>query len=271
MKLMGHVSLTADPVAPAGPTSAQRRQAQDDIEVAAAKALFNASTEAIQDRYGSVAAATRKVKQDATVQIELNDRNRLGRELKSLTQRTVNELFELSRQRYFATLGARCLQNQHTGKEEPTGPAVPEFRFSEREGLAKLLFPSSASTPASPQQRNADSCEIIRLYASLCGRREYPRPRRLPEHCGRDPPNALDSEDLGDVRPCFLDTDPDIYPVHCPGTQCLFCLGDISLAPVLREDFFAYPTRAAAASSVPPSREAVYLPPPILLFRRGSA
>jgi Protein of unknown function (DUF3435) len=241
MKLMGHVSLTADPVAPAGPTSAQRRQAQDDVKVAAAKELFDASTQSIRDRYGSVAAARRKAKQDTTVQIKLDSRNRLERDLRSLTQRKVNELFEFSRQRYFETLGARCLQNQHTGQEEPAGPAAPEFRFSEREGLARLLFPSSASTPASTQQRNSSSCEIIRLYASLCGRREYPRPRRQPGHAGRDQPNAVGSEGLADVRPCFLDTDPDIYPIRCPGTQCLFCLGDTSLAAEIRTKSFGGP------------------------------
>ena len=39
MKLMGHISLTRDPNAPAEPTSAQRRQVQADLEVVAAKRL----------------------------------------------------------------------------------------------------------------------------------------------------------------------------------------------------------------------------------------
>jgi hypothetical protein len=59
MKLMGHMSLTRDPDAPAEPTSAQRRQVQADLEVVAAM-LVDISTEAIRDRYGSVAAAKRK-------------------------------------------------------------------------------------------------------------------------------------------------------------------------------------------------------------------
>jgi hypothetical protein len=46
MKLMGHMSLTRDPNAPAEPTSAQRRQVRDDPEVVAAQRLLDVSTKA---------------------------------------------------------------------------------------------------------------------------------------------------------------------------------------------------------------------------------
>ena len=77
MKLMGHMSLTRDPNAPAEPTSAQRRQVQDDPEVVAAKRLLDDSTKALRDRYGSVAAAKRKAQDDPTVQIKLDENTRL--------------------------------------------------------------------------------------------------------------------------------------------------------------------------------------------------
>jgi hypothetical protein len=83
MKLMGHISLGRDPNAPTEPTSAQRRQIRDDPEVVAAKRLLDVSTKALRDRYGSVATAKRKVLDDPTVEIELqentwlrNDRDR---------------------------------------------------------------------------------------------------------------------------------------------------------------------------------------------------
>jgi len=44
-------------------------------------------------------------------------------------------------QEYFSTLGAVCLENQHTGQDEPAGPSMSAFPFSEREALARLLFP----------------------------------------------------------------------------------------------------------------------------------
>jgi Protein of unknown function (DUF3435) len=239
MKLMGYMSLTRDPNAPAEPTSAQRRQVQADVEVVAAKGLADISTKAIRDRYGSVAAAKRKTQEDPTVKIELEENARLKKDHDNLFKRKLTSLFEASRQEYFATLGAACLENQHTGQEEPAGPSLPTFLFSEREALAKLLFPSPTPKPKSYQQQVEDSCQIIRLYASLCGRREYPRTRRRSGHNSQD--QSEESIDASEVKPCFLDTEPDIYPMQCPGTQCLFCLGDVGLAANVRTRCFANP------------------------------
>jgi hypothetical protein len=217
MKLMGHMSLTRDLNAPAEPTSAQRRQVQADIEVVAAKELADTSTKAIRGRYGSVAAAKRKAQEDPTVQTELNENTRLKKNHDSLFKRKLTSLFEASRQEYFATIGAACLENQHTGQEEPAGPSLPTFLFSERE----------------------DSCQIIRLYTSLCGRREYPRTRRRSGHDSQD--QSAESIEASEVKPCFLDTEPDIYPMQCPGIQCLFCLGGVGLAANIRTRCFANP------------------------------
>jgi hypothetical protein len=60
MKLIGHISLTRDPNAPAEPTSAQRRQIRGDPEIITAKRPLDVSTKALRDRYTSVAAAKRK-------------------------------------------------------------------------------------------------------------------------------------------------------------------------------------------------------------------
>jgi hypothetical protein len=237
---MGHMSLTRDPNAPAEPTSSQRRQVQDDPEVVAAKELLEVSTKALRNCYGSVAAAKRKVQDDPTVKIELDENARLRKDYKSLSMRKLTSLFEASRQEYFSTLGAVCLENQHTGQDEPAGPSMPTFLFSEREALARLLFPPPTPTPASYQQQIEDSCEIVRLYASLCGRREYPRTRRQVRSDGQAQSDSVDSEDET-VKLCFLDTEPDIYPMRCPGTQCLFCLGDINLDAKNRTRCFVNP------------------------------
>jgi hypothetical protein len=147
MKLMGHMSLTRDPNAPTEPTSAQRRQVQADVEVIAAKRQADVSTKAIRDRYVSVAAAKRKAQEDPTLEIELDENTRLRKDHESLFKRKLTSLFEISRQEYFSNLGAACLENQHTGQEEPTGLSIPAFLFSEREALATLLFPSLILKP----------------------------------------------------------------------------------------------------------------------------
>ena len=161
MKLMGHMSLTRDPNAPAEPTSAQRRQIQADVEVIVTKKQADVSTKAIRDRYGSLAAAKRKAPEDLTVQTEFNENTRLRKDHDSLFKRKLTSLFETSREEYFSNLGAACLENQHTGQEQPAGPSIPAFLFSEREALAKLLFPSPTLKRKSHQEQIQDSCHII--------------------------------------------------------------------------------------------------------------
>jgi hypothetical protein len=203
------------------------------------KRQADVSTKAIRNRYGSLTNAKRKAREDPTVQTELDENMRLRKDHDSLFKRKLTSLFETSREEYFSKLGAACLENQHTGQEEPACPSIPAFLFSEREALAELLFPSPTLKPKSQQEQIEDSCQIIRLYTSLCGRREYPRTR-----CGARRDNQDQSEELGDVsdvKPCFLDTEPDIYPMQCPGTQCLFCLGDVGLAANIRTRCFANP------------------------------
>jgi hypothetical protein len=84
-------------------------------------------------------------------------------------------------------------------------------------------------------------------------------------------PSPVDLEEETEVKPCFLDTEPDIYPMQRPGTQCLFCLGDVSLAASIRTRCFAnpfhsHPTRAQATSSVPSYRATTHLSSPFMLL-----
>ena len=247
MKLMGHMSLTRDPNAPAEPTSAQRRQVQANVEVIAAKRQADISTKAIRKCYSSIAAAKRKAQEDPTVQVELDNNTNLRKAHDRLFKRKLTSLFEISREEYFSYLRAACLENQHTGQEEPAGPSRPAFLFSERKALAKLLFPPPTSKPRPHQEQIEDSCQIIRLYASLCGRREYPRTRRRAQRDGQD--QSKESRAVSEIKPCFLDTEPDIYPMQCPGDPmsvlprgCRF--GRERQNAVARKPFHTHLTRA---------------------------
>jgi hypothetical protein len=239
MKLMGHMSFTRDPTAPAAPTSVQRRQIEADVEVIAAKRRVEVSTQAIRDRHGSVTAARRKAHKNPTVQSELKENTEFRRDHSRFFKRKLTSLFEMSRQEYFENLGAACLENQHTGHKEPADPSKPTFPFSEREALTKLLFPPPTLKSKPHHKQIEDSCQIIRLYASLCGRREYPRARRGAQSDGQD--QSKESTVVSEVKPCFLHTEPDMYPMQCPGTQCLFCLRDDSLAANIRTRCSANP------------------------------
>ena len=128
MKLMGHLSLTRDPNAPVEPTSAQRREVQADPEVVMARSLLHSSTKALRDRYGSVAAAERKAREDLAVQTKLDEIKKLKKDHDRLSRRKLTSLFDASREEYFSTLGAVCLENQHTGQDEAAGPSIPILR-----------------------------------------------------------------------------------------------------------------------------------------------
>jgi hypothetical protein len=97
MKLMGHISLTRDPNAPAQPTSAQRRQVRGDPEVVAAKRLLDVSMKALRDRHRSVAAAKRKAQDDLTVENELQENTRLRKDHDSLIKRKLVVTSEIPR------------------------------------------------------------------------------------------------------------------------------------------------------------------------------
>jgi hypothetical protein len=107
------------------------------------------------------------------------------------------------------------------GQEEPAGPSISVYLFSKREALAKLLFPSPTLKPKYDQEQIGDSCEIMTLCRAAVG---YPRTRRGQQHDVQDQPESIDLKGLSKVKPYFLDANPDIYPMRCPGTQCLFCL-----------------------------------------------
>ena len=103
MKLMGHMSLTRDPNAPAESTSAQRRQVQADLKVVMAERLLDISTKTIRDHYGSVAAVKRNAQENLTIQIKVHENTRLRKDHNSLFKRKLTSLFEVSRDEYFFT------------------------------------------------------------------------------------------------------------------------------------------------------------------------
>lgn len=117
-------------------------------------------------------------------------------------------------------------------KIKTTAKRKPEFKFDERTRLVDALFPSLVP---SFEEQIQQSCEIIEAFASLCGKREYPRPRAWQKD------DAVIDDSSSKVKECFLDTEPDTYPTRCPGTQCLFYLGDTKMEPRGKIRCFANP------------------------------
>ncbi|EXJ77320.1 hypothetical protein A1O3_09546 [Capronia epimyces CBS 606.96] len=234
MRLLGHVSLTRDPNAPTSLTLAQRRQLSSKPEIRAAKEGWLQSTKAIRRDFVTLSKARKLAQETPELRTRLSEHDKLFRTYKKiLTKDETDELQSLQAE-YFQTLGSTCLENQYTGQEEADGPTPATFAFSERQGLARLLFPAPYETPSYDDQIQ-NSAQIVRLLCALCGRRDSQRPRRAKQKC-----DQLDSPPAQDPNPndCFIDTCPEIFPIVFPGTQRLFCLGDDSLAPEIRTHCF---------------------------------
>ena len=240
MRLLGHVSLARDPNAPNSLSDVDRYQIAISPEVQEARARYTQSTSTLRLDYATVSAARKQAKQAPDLQTRLEVHDRLHKEYKKMQARQETELLDSRRASYFNTVGTICLENQYTGQEEPAGPVAPVFQFSEREELARLLFPSP-DAKISYDQQIKDSCQIVRLLTSLCDRRQYPRSRRQLRYDGsgeQEIESNKESNTVWDVEPCFLDSCPEIFPIQCPGTQCLFCLGDDRLTPEIRTRCF---------------------------------
>lgn len=115
MKLMGHILLTRDPHAPFKSTTTQCDQTRQDNEILASRKALQESTGRFCSKYGKIAAARRRVKEDQTLQRTLRALEWQRQDHNSLYKRKLTALFKTFRQEYFAILGAACLENQHTG------------------------------------------------------------------------------------------------------------------------------------------------------------
>ena len=171
------------------------------------------------------------------IRAELILYNKLRRAHASLFQRKLTALFKHSRKEHFDTIRETVLHNQHTGQAKPFSPKTPHFRFLEREQLVQALFTSKL--PKSYQKKVESSCEIIRLYESLCHRRENPRLRYQLSDVGSNMEEVADSETLLEIDQSVLEVEVDSYPLRCPGLQCLFCLGNEALDAKTRTKTFA--------------------------------
>ena len=231
MRLLGHVALTRDPNAPTKLSPTQRRQVVTCEEVQAANAQYVASNKEFRRDFGPVTKA-RKCATDLSdrdkLKARLKERDQLYRKYKQTLEQVASEKLATLRADYFQRLGSMCLENQFTGKEEPTGPTPPQFAFFERDALVSLLFPHRHQ-PTTYEQQVEQAAQMIRLLGALCDRRDNRRSQQDDDEL---------SSDVEPVDACFVDTCPDIFPVLCPGTQCLFCLGDESLFIPIRTRCF---------------------------------
>ena len=83
-----------------------------------------------------------------------------------------------------------------------------QFTFHERDRLAQNIF-CPRKDVEDGDQTHSRRVQVITDWVSLCSLHTAPNRKAISAVSG--------------------DEDADIFPLVCPGTQCLFCLGDVQL------------------------------------------
>ncbi|OAT11875.1 FluG domain-containing protein [Blastomyces gilchristii SLH14081] len=108
-------------------------------------------------------------------------------------------------------------KSQEHNELQVEDPKNVQFVFKERKRLSQNLFRSSDCRVEDHTEIYARRVQTIQDWVSLCSLREGPRKRRAA------------SADSGIDLAFDEIIDADTFPALCPGTQCLFCLGDDQL------------------------------------------
>jgi hypothetical protein len=222
IKLAGHMSLTRDPAAP---TSIQvdRSAITLDTEV---QQLEKQRIELRQ----SLTANGKKIKN--TKATELLERYQTTlRRLNNRKKKVERLIEEKAREEFFRTASTRYIDEQRRGLRQEYTETTPIFEFQERSRLVSLLFQNRDVAEMSEQEIYQSRLEAMRNMASLCGRRmPRPQPRRRLLTCNKTTKETCEKSE---------DEDPNLFPIECPGTQCLFCLGDETLCSSSRTFSFS--------------------------------
>ena len=140
---------------------------------------------------------------------------RLNTYVRNLRNKLRQDAFNAKRQAYFEGIDTHIIEQQLQGlcsqKFEVGDEQKVDFSFDERIRLAHNLF-----LIGSEENENiiySRRLEVIADWVLLCNLRS-PRNRKLSTDAAMSPDDV---------------TDPAIFPIKCPGTQCLFCLGDTQL------------------------------------------
>ncbi|OJD24587.1 hypothetical protein ACJ73_04052 [Blastomyces percursus] len=143
------------------------------------------------------------------------------------------EAFEDMRQEFFATIDTVEIERQLLGlsiSEELKMDDEDKAQFVlERARLARNLFCSSDCRTEDQHELYVRRVQTSQDSVSLCSLREGPRKRRV------------SSADSGVDITFDGIIDADTFPISCPVTQCLFCLGDSQLPHSARIYSFSGP------------------------------
>ena len=152
------------------------------------------------------------------------------RRLKSLKMKLKRDLEITARQEFFRDASSRYIDEQRRGIHTEFVEPKPNFQIEERKQLADLLFMNEDVRNMSTKEIFLRRLEAMRILVKLC---DLHMPRPAPSR--RPTKHEVFLQDV----PLELESSADLFPLVCPATYCLFCLGNRSLCESSRQYAFA--------------------------------
>ncbi|OJD10206.1 hypothetical protein ACJ73_09890, partial [Blastomyces percursus] len=214
IQAVGRFSLTRDPRAPKELSNEQKDAIERDPRLIKLCGQQCSLHKLMERKHGSLSKAKGT---------ELHRQyTELGDTIRAEKQALHREAFDGMRQEFFATIDTIEIERQLLGL--PVSEELKmddednvQFVFKERARLARNLFRSSDCRIEDQHGLYVRRVQTIQDWVTLCSLREGSRKRKV------------SSTDFGtDFAPDGI-IDADTFPITCPGTQCLFCLGDSQL------------------------------------------
>ncbi|EEQ88960.2 FluG domain-containing protein [Blastomyces dermatitidis ER-3] len=224
---VGRFSLTRDPRVPKELSDEQKAAVERDPRLVKLSGQHQSLAKLINRKHGSIPKAKGTALHREYIE--------LGDDIRAEKPSLYREAFDRMREEFFATIDTIEIEKQLLGlsggdKFKGEDESSVKFTFKERARLAQNLFRSSDCTTEAPHEIYARRVQTIQDWVSLCSLQEGTRRRKaLYSSCGFD----IDQAD-GII-------DADTFPILCPGTQCLFCLGDSQLPHSSRMYSFSRP------------------------------
>jgi hypothetical protein len=212
IRTLGTMSLTRDPNAPKELNQEQLDTIEQDPELVKKCERQQSLVRLMERKFGSITKARRS---------ELHlEYSQLCNSIKYLRQNLQRESFHIIREEYFEKIDTVLIEKELLGLSAAEEFKVDDgeqvhFTFHERARLAQNLFDSSDSKEGQ-DKIHIRRVQVITDWVALCSLREARNRKVIPTHStALSPSNGF--------------VDADIFPLMCPGTQCLFCLGDVQL------------------------------------------
>lgn len=231
IKAASHMSRYVDPRAPTELTEPEVDTLKTHPRIVKLRQLRDSLSQALRDEYGTIAKAT------GTEMYEMYKKARNALQCAKVKLR--KSALKESREHFFNTIDTKEINDQlndslYNADRESWKPETVVHNSEERRYIAEFLCDQSSglTEEASLDRR----IRMIKAMVTFCQVRETSSQKR-----------SISSPDWGIIKEETDKQDvpePHQFPIICPSTQCLFCLGNTLLPYEARTFCFSRPRKA---------------------------